>query len=158
MNKLRDGMFVKLRNGDWGIISNLKVVKQSGGYEFLKDYRMDLTFNAYNGDGSSEDIEDIILVSRAYSFNHAKMESKESIVWKENKSILDKQERKYLRRVIAPFRDKVVYIFKTCVDKKGFITIAIKDESDMDFPYFDKDTMYTNMVSNKKYTLKELGI
>ena len=81
--------------------------------------------------------------------------------------ILDKEEKKYLNAVIAPFRSKVVSIYKAKnLDKTEYIVIAFieKDKCNIDFKYsvffpdFKIGTMYKGMELNKEYTLKELGL
>ena len=69
--------------------------------------------------------------------------------------ILDDAEKRYLSAVIRPFRDKVRYI-KKCED---FIYITFEyGIGDMDFPPFEKGTMYKGMKPDHKYSLKELGL
>lgn len=74
--------------------------------------------------------------------------------------VLDEVEKRYLRGVIRPFRDKVAYIEKyhDMSEKLEFINIAIKSNSDLDLPYFKKNSMYKGMKLRKKYTLEELGL
>lgn len=81
----------------------------------------------------------------------------------EKKEILDEQEKKYLRGVIRPFRDRVKNIEKVeDYTRNEFITINTKSingvDEKIDFPYFKKGTMYKGMEKNKKYTLEELGL
>ena len=77
--------------------------------------------------------------------------------------ILDEKEKEYLRGVIKPFRDRVVFIKKgtTTLLKNEYIEIGYRDDSYPQralFPSFKCNTMYKNMESNKEYTLEELGI
>lgn len=87
--------------------------------------------------------------------------------------ILDDAERRYLREVIRPFRDKVRYISKVVDDikfmtfKQGIVEgytdchlfIRFADASDdMSFPTFCEGEMYEGMERNKWYTLEELGL
>lgn len=76
----------------------------------------------------------------------------------EFKEILDEKEKKYLSAVIRPFKGKVDYIKKFDITGKEFICIYLKNNEDIDFPYFKKGTMYKGMKRDKKYTLKELGL
>ncbi len=72
--------------------------------------------------------------------------------------ILDKAERRYLKDVIRPFKNKVKYIKKVNkFGKKPYITIELKDDF-MSFPNLEDDTMYKNMKIDKKYTLEELDL
>ena len=76
-------------------------------------------------------------------------------------NILDEQERKYLKEVIRPFRDRVDNIQKstTPFTDNCFIAITIDDGDDEIFlPYFDENEMYIGMEKDKEYTLEELGL
>lgn len=76
----------------------------------------------------------------------------------QEKEILDDTEKRYLKAVIRPFKNRVRYIFKEeCYDGDCYISINLDDEN-INFPYFKKETMYNGMEENKKYTLKELGL
>lgn len=80
--------------------------------------------------------------------------------------ILTEKERKYLKGVIAPFRDEVVYIKK--IKSAGYEHICIyvrsPDLSEFNlpvaiaFPSFETGRMYKGIESNKKYNLEELGL
>lgn len=71
--------------------------------------------------------------------------------------ILDDIEKEYLRAVIRPFRDRVKYILKNHGNMGEYITICVFGEF-LNFPYFEKGTMYKGMEVDKKYSLKELGL
>lgn len=74
------------------------------------------------------------------------------------KEILDEEEKEYLSNVIKPFRDKIEYIAKNTFKGDEYIKIIIKNDCDIYFPCFEKETMYKDMKINKKYTLEELGL
>lgn len=79
---------------------------------------------------------------------------------KEKKEILDKAEKEYLSAVIKPFRNRVLYIKKISAFSHkgmGFLEISLNGEN-CDLPYFEMDSMYKNMKTNREYTLKELGL
>lgn len=78
-------------------------------------------------------------------------------LFERKEEILDETEKRYLASVIRPFRDKVEAITKE-LSNKEFISIELKDEASINFPYFKKGTMYKGMKKYKKYTLKELGL
>lgn len=83
-------------------------------------------------------------------------------VYEYKPEILDEAEKRYLRNVIRPFRDKVKHVEKV-VFSDGDATISIRIEENnkiwyIGFPPFKKDRMYKGMVDNKKYTLEELGL
>ena len=81
-------------------------------------------------------------------------------VYETKVEILDNTEKKYLRGVIRPFRNKVLKIVKKydTFTELEYIRIIIKDDSSVEFPSFSKNTMYKGMKTNKSYTLEELGI
>ena len=74
------------------------------------------------------------------------------------KEVLDAKEKEYLSAVIRPFKGRVDYIKKFDITGKEFICIYLKNDEDIDFPYFKKGTMYKGMKLDKRYTLKELGL
>ena len=80
----------------------------------------------------------------------------------EKKEILDEVEKRYLRDIIRPFRNKVKSIKKTDNYMNGtknqYITITYKDDYSTDFPNFRPNTMYKGMEEYKEYTLEELGL
>lgn len=79
------------------------------------------------------------------------------------KPILDDKEKKYLSHIIKPFKEKVKYIkkFKRGEDKEC-IGIAYPENNGkyytIDFPDFEKGTMYKGMELEKEYTLEDLGL
>lgn len=76
----------------------------------------------------------------------------------ENKPILDDAEKEYLKNVIKPFKDEVKFIRKCNALSGEFIHIGIINETGIFLPNFKKNTMYEGMETEKKYTLKELGL
>lgn len=88
--------------------------------------------------------------------------------WEEYKEpVLNEKEKEYLSAVIKPFRDRVEYIKKIdiylgCNKDVEYIfgDLGNKDDAVDAFllPYFPKGTMYKGMETEKKYTLKELGL
>lgn len=79
-------------------------------------------------------------------------------VYEVKTEILDNTEKRYLKDVIRPFRDRVKYIEKRNISRGDYIRIMIQDTNICDLPYFEKDTMYKGMKLYRHYTLKELGI
>ena len=77
----------------------------------------------------------------------------------ETKEILDEVEKRYLRGVIRPFRDRVKAISLITSGDKSYcyINIELKDEN-IYLPNFEINTMYKGMKPEKKYGLEELGI
>ena len=79
-------------------------------------------------------------------------------VYKCKEEILDEAEKRYLRGVISPFRDKVIYICKTDNSNgKEYINVDL-DHDALLLPDFKSNTMYKGMKLEKKYTLEELGL
>lgn len=81
-------------------------------------------------------------------------------VYETKGEILDEAEKRYLRGVIRPFRDKVTMIRKLFSPTRGkyYIQARYKDDTPTNFPYFDDKTMYQGMEKDKEYTLEELGL
>ena len=70
--------------------------------------------------------------------------------------ILDEVEKRYLRGVIRPFRDKVKYIvLKSLCSNEAYILIKLENDI-INLPVFEINTMYKNMEKYKEYTLEEL--
>lgn len=77
----------------------------------------------------------------------------------QEKEILDETEKRYLKAVIRPFKNKVNHISKEdCYDGDCYISIVLDSGEHIALPYFKKETMYNCMKDNKEYTLKELGL
>ena len=80
------------------------------------------------------------------------------------KPILNEKEKEYLSAVIKPFRDRLVYIYKTELSGYEFICIALEYPNKTTYkdaftlPFFEKGTMYRGMKLNKEYTLKALEL
>ena len=79
--------------------------------------------------------------------------------------ILNEEEKKYLRAVIKPFRNRVIYISKYfyVLDNAYSIEIFIKSamgifrSENIKLPLFQNE-MYKGMENNKSYTLEELDL
>ena len=89
-------------------------------------------------------------------------EPKYETVYERKQEILDEAEKRYLRGVIRPFRDRVKTIEKY-IYSVGNASIYICTESSnsnwvIELQPFPKNKMYKNMEDNKKYTLEELGL
>ena len=86
-------------------------------------------------------------------------EPKYTTVYESKPEILDETEKRYLRGVIRPFKNKIKYIVKyDNTLQQEYIVIYFSDNSGTVFPTFKEDTMYKGMTPNKKYTLEELGL
>ena len=78
-----------------------------------------------------------------------------------NPQILDDDEKRYLKGVIRPFKDKVMYITKRSVISDStieYISIQLAGDEYIWLPRFKKGTMYKGMEPDHRYTLEELGL
>lgn len=80
-------------------------------------------------------------------------------VYECKEEILDEAEKRYLRAVIRPFRDKIKYICKSVSDfgKYEYIKVNLGNDT-LVLPDFKPNTMYKGMKTDKQYTLEELGL
>ena len=82
----------------------------------------------------------------------------------EEHSILDKEEKEYLRAVIKPYRNRISSIKKCTYEEFiEYICIYVYDDLNSDveavtLPNFKKGCMYKGMELCKAYTLKDLGL
>lgn len=80
--------------------------------------------------------------------------------------ILSDEEKRYLESVLHPFRERVKFIVKNRenMHHEYLSMIVVTDYNDnemityMDFPYFERETMYIGMEPNMEYTLAELRL
>ena len=77
---------------------------------------------------------------------------------------LDECERKYLRTVLRPFKDRIDFIglFKLHDDVRGdemYLSVRLIGYYDsINFPTFKEGKMYNGMTVEKHYTPEELGL
>lgn len=76
------------------------------------------------------------------------------------KDVLDETERKYLKAVLSPFRNRVIRIVKTklLVSSGYYLWAGLEDGDSIAFPSFPAGAMYNGMEPSREYTLEELGI
>lgn len=85
-------------------------------------------------------------------------------VYESKVEILDEAEKRYLKGVIRPYENDVIFITKFIISEQNAIakiTIKMKNLDGywyIGLPPFKKDTMYKNMEDDKEYTLEELGL
>lgn len=77
--------------------------------------------------------------------------------------ILNDEEKEYISNVIKPFKNRVCYIIKCDIlllsYNEEFIQICVNSYNHyINLPIFTKGSMYKNMKSWYKYSLKELGL
>lgn len=142
---LKDGDIVTYRNGEKLInVQGMLINKEEGISGFISNYNEDLTReNKYYKD------TDIIKVERP---------TKYETIFERKEEILNEAEKRYLRGVIRPFRDKVRFIEKEDNGEISRIKICF-DYHFMFFPILEKEKkMYEGMKANQAYNLKELGL
>lgn len=76
------------------------------------------------------------------------------------KDVLDETERKYLKAVFRPFRNRVVKVVKLKMPASSYyyLWVGLEDGYGLAFPSFPAGTMYNGMELHHEYTLEELGI
>lgn len=144
---LKDGDVVTYKNGDKRTkISNRLLNEDGNTTNWLHSYNEDLTREC-----EERKETDIIKVERPTGYE---------TVYERKEEILDEAEKRYLRGVIKPFRDRVQNITKwrlTQIDTY-FIKIRLKNGEILSFPKFTSKTMYEGMQEDKAYAIEELGL
>ena len=74
------------------------------------------------------------------------------------KDVLDETERKYLKAVLRPFRNRDVRVIKARRGSLAYLIIDFENGDNIAFPDFPAGTMYNGMELYHEYTLGELGI
>lgn len=164
----------KVENGEWFSEEELELEKYT--YEDLKKSPLGTKVTFENkgvllktDEGRWENRRQVAFIENLEEFkdiDYGKIikieEPTYSTVYEYKPEILDEVEKRYLRGVIRPFRDKVKTIRKTDNSMNGkdneYLTITLKEEPNMDFPNFKPNTMYKGMKLYKEYTLEELGL
>lgn len=141
---LKDGDIVTYRKGLKKIVSGDKLYGNDL-FAPLRYYTEDLK------DVDGEEEYDIVKVERPVKYE---------TVFERKEEVLDETEKKYLTEVIRPFRKRIQFIQKKKEIKEinPYIRIVCEDNDKLVFPYITDNSMYKGMETNKKYTLKELGL
>ena len=132
---------------------------QSWTLDFIKKYETsNVEFEVVNVDCTG-DLE----LKGIFDFSDTQMTINKNIFKLVRRELLDKEEKKYLRAVIKPFRDGVMTIYKEKASFKDKEEILINTFIDgcgkiTHLPPFDKNTMYKGMKLNRHYTLEDLGL
>lgn len=112
----------------------------------------------FRNDNDLKGLKDTISLNKIIKIEEPEYQT----VYESKPEILDEVEKRYLRGVIRPFRDKVNTIRKTNNEMNSkdnqCIIITFKNDLNMDFPNFEPNTMYKGMEEYKEYTLEELGL
>lgn len=139
---LKDGDIVTYRDGRKKIVFEDKFYG-SNHFVLLKYYTEDLK------DIDGEEENDIVKVERPVKY--------ETVF--EREEVLDETEKKYLARVIKPFRHKIKSIMKRSeYGSLCYIKICLKNGDNAYLPCFKENSMYKGMEPNREYTLEELGL
>lgn len=141
---LKDGDIVTQRNGLKKMMFENKLYG-SNHFVSLTYYTEDLK------DANGDEEYDIIKIERPGKYN---------TIFERKEEILDETEKKYLTDVIRPFRKRIQFIQKKkeITEINPYIRIVCEDNDKLVFPYITDNSMYKGMETNKKYTLKELGL
>ena len=140
-----------LKDGD--IVTDKEGKKRTVSKGFLADNfgAISLTYfteDLKDADGLQEN--DIVKVERPVKYE---------TVFERKEEILDGTEKKYLARVIKPFRHKVKSIMKRSeYGSLCYIKICLKNGNAAYLPCFKENSMYKGMELNREYSLKELGL
>lgn len=151
---LKTGMIVETRGGDRFLVmlnpdcKDRELIEFSGGFMPLERYNDDLIL-----DGFAHELDIMKLYSAGASICYllgtditgGKLELK--LIWQRPKPILDEAERKYLKAVINPLRNRVDFICKCRYDGvREYIHIEFKGSPYMMmFPTFKRGSMYNGM-------------
>lgn len=141
---LKDGDIVTYRNGDKRTVIAGNLINSNGFIsKKLNQYTNELK------DTVIGESLDIIKVERPVKY--------EIVFGREE--ILDEIEKRYLTRVIKPFRHKIKGIMKRSeYGSLCYIKICLKNGDAAYLPCFKENSMYKGMELNREYSLKELGL
>ena len=128
----------------------------------IERYREDLK---EKGDGLLEcNIQFLMGKSYCMRFDGCSACRKECIEWllsEYKEPILTDEEKKYLKAVIEPFKDRVNHLRKYIHLGHGteYVEFVIDDHTmSIDLPDFESGTKYKGMELGREYTLEELGL
>lgn len=156
---LKNGMIVECRNGNRYVLLNDNLVREHGYFGF---YTVTNDLGDIHGNKEFEIVK-VYEPHKVTGFDDIFENSRLKLIW-ERKEILDDVEKKYLSGVIAPFRDRVVYIEKLhWSEEYDIISIRVKHLDGIHLesiylPTFESDKMYKGMKPRVEYTLEELGL
>ncbi len=96
-----------------------------------------------------------LLTSDRYSFE---IKSQDDVL-----DILDTTEKRYLNKVLSPYKQRIEYIQKVSLENYNleYILIELRKTKNhphemFTLPYFKKGTMYKNMKSYEKYSFERI--
>ena len=126
--------------------------------EIIEEYQNLLITTDIDTDGNK--MNTAIKIVASEKCNKCLKGAKEPFMWlleEYTEPILDEVEKRYLRGVIRPFRDKVLSIYKLSYVSEQ-IVIQMQSGIEIKLPCFKKGTMYQGMEIDKRYTLEELEL
>lgn len=141
---LKDGDIVTYRNGNIRILKGRELIDEEGRACNNIDY-------AYSDDLTYK------IGDRKFDITKVERSVQHKTVYERKEEILDEAEKRYLRDVIRPFKNKVNVIQK--YQRANGINQCVRIELDTDvitLPDFKNNEMYINMKTNRRYTLEEL--
>lgn len=154
-------------------VKNLELVKEEYTYEDLKKSPIGTKVTFENGGilvkTTEKRLESRLKVTRIENLKNLKHdyygkiikieEPAYTTVYESKAEILDEAEKRYLKAVIRPFRDRIKYICKSVSDfgKYEYIKANLCNDT-LVLPDFKPNTMYKGMKTDKQYTLEELGL
>ena len=111
--------------------------------EEAQDYK-----NMANSSGEYDSIEII------------KIERPKYEVVEEKKELLTEEEKEFLEQVLkfGNYKEETTNGTVKFIEKKGYYIYLYYDEWACNTVYFDKNLYFRNLIEDKKYTLKELGL
>ena len=124
---------------------------------FAKPFRSKVN-NVWGSVGFSTSVCDFVPIFQGIRSDDKEPTSLESIV---HPQILDDVEKRYLKGVIRPFKDKIVDITKRRSMSDStveYIFIQLAGREYICLPYFKTGAMYKGMKTNREYTIEELGL
>lgn len=126
------------------------VARDKSGALFVYEERPEKEGCFYSDDGSCLSLEPFEDIFKGVTWKGGPVQFR--------KDVLDETERKYLKAVLSPFRNRDVRVIKARRGSFDYLIIGFGDEDDIEFPDFPRETMYNGMRLYHEYTLEELGI
>lgn len=169
LEDLKTGMRIILRNkSEFIVLKNVVTpydergdmyIDINGGWMSSSKYKEDLTAKS---DDKEWDIMEVYVQNNGKYLDGEVLERHAiehmNKIWERSEEVLDKEEKRYLKNVTRPFKNKIKTIKKKYFCREREYILIETSDSNMTFPLFKEGTMYKNMEQNRKYTLEELGL
>ena len=143
LKDLKTGDLVKIKDFIGIIFNDEKIIVDilRSGYLNLSEFSDNLEYKGWSG----EKYNILAVYKPSYIGNSIRairryLETKEepNWTWKKDEYILDKAERRYLRNIIRPFREKVLCIRKEKRLDLSFIRIECKENETINLPFLEQ--------------------